>query len=180
LVFEVLEGKRVNLKIVEKEDLPFFTDWCNNPEFVGEYVGWLPQMSKMEREKWYDNLPIDAKFFFIQKKDGTRVGTIAHFFTQKIFEIGYFLLSNEREKGYCSEAVMIMVDYLFLSKNIVRIQAHTNVGNKASQRVLEKAGFRIEGTVRKAFFVRGVWTDYYLYSILREEWKEPKILTKTA
>ena len=175
----MLEGKTVNLRIIEKEDLPFFADWCNNPAFVGEYV-WLPQQSKIEREKWYDNLPIDAKFFFIQKKDGTRVGTIAHFLTGSIFEIGYFLLSNEREKGYCSEAVMIMVDYLFLSKNIVRIQAHTNVGNKASQGVLEKAGFQKEGTVRKAFFVRGVWTDHYLYSILREEWKEPKILTQTS
>ena len=173
----MLEGERVNLKIAEKEDLPFFTDWCNNPEFFGEYVR-LPQQSKMEREKWYDNLPTDAKFFFIQKKDGTRVGMIAHFLTGSIFEIGYFLLSNEREKGYCSEAAMTMVDYLFLSKNIVRIQAHTNVGNKASQRVLEKAGFQKEGTIRKAFFVRGVWTDHYLYSILREEWKEPKILRK--
>jgi RimJ/RimL family protein N-acetyltransferase len=71
-----------------------------------------------------------------------------------------------------------MVDYLFLSKDIVRIEATTNVGNKASQRVLEKAGFRIEGTIRKLTLVRGVWTDHYLHSVLREEWKEPKILTK--
>jgi RimJ/RimL family protein N-acetyltransferase len=73
-----------------------------------------------------------------------------------------------------------MVDYLFLSKNIGRIQAYTNVRNKTAQKVLEKAGFKIEGTIRKLLFVRGAWTDYYLYSILREEWKEPKILTKTA
>jgi RimJ/RimL family protein N-acetyltransferase len=44
---------------------------------------------------------------------------------------------------------------------------------------LEKAGFRIEGTIRKSSFVRGVWTYSHLYSILREEWKEPKILTRT-
>jgi hypothetical protein len=64
--------------------------------------------------------------------------------------------------------------------NTTRIQGATNVRNKASQRVLEKAGFRIEGTCRKSSIVRGVWTDSHLYSILREEWKEPKILTKTA
>jgi RimJ/RimL family protein N-acetyltransferase len=45
---------------------------------------------------------------------------------------------------------------------------------------LEKVGFKKEGTLRKNFFVRGEWRDAYLYSILREEWKEPKILTKTA
>lgn len=67
-----------------------------------------------------------------------------------------------------------------LSKPLVRIQAHTNVKNMASQRVLEKAGFKKEGIVRKRIFVRGDWRDEFLYSILREEWKEPKILTRTT
>jgi ribosomal-protein-alanine N-acetyltransferase len=66
------------------------------------------------------------------------------------------------------------------AKNIGRIQAYTNVRNKTAQKVLEKAGFKIEGVVRKLLLVRGVWTDYYLLSILREEWKEPKILTKAT
>jgi RimJ/RimL family protein N-acetyltransferase len=73
-----------------------------------------------------------------------------------------------------------MLDYLFLSKNIVRIQARTDLRNVASQKILEKAGFKKEGVVRKSSFVRGEWRDRYLYSILREEWKEPKILTRTA
>jgi ribosomal-protein-alanine N-acetyltransferase len=72
-----------------------------------------------------------------------------------------------------------MVDYLFLSRNIVRIQAYTDVENKAAQRTLDKAGFRKEGTHRRYQYVRGVLCDYYLLGILREEWKEPKILTKT-
>jgi RimJ/RimL family protein N-acetyltransferase len=76
--------------------------------------------------------------------------------------------------------VKILVDYLFLSKSIVRIQAKANPRNVASQRVLEKAGFKKEGLIRKDVFVRGQWQDGVLYSILREEWKEPKVLTKTA
>jgi RimJ/RimL family protein N-acetyltransferase len=73
-----------------------------------------------------------------------------------------------------------MVDYLFLSKESRRIQAQTDLRNVASQKVLEKVGFKKEGTLRKNFFRRGEWRDTYLYSILREEWKEPKILTKTV
>ena len=94
-------------------------------------------------------------------------------------EIGYNLIPSERGKGYGTEAVQITVDYLFLSRDIVRIQAITNVRNKASQRVLEKIGFKKEGD-SKISSVRGEWADAYLYSILREEWKEPKILTKTT
>jgi RimJ/RimL family protein N-acetyltransferase len=45
--------------------------------------------------------------------------------------------------------------------------------------VLEKADFKKEGVLRKSAFIRGEWRDLLLYSILREEWKEPKILTKT-
>jgi len=44
--------------------------------------------------------------------------------------------------------------------------------------VLEKAGFKKEGIVRKRIFIRGDWRDEFLYSILREEWKEPKIIKR--
>lgn len=49
----------------------------------------------------------------------------------------------------------------------------------ASQRALEKAGFRREGALRKALWdAEGKWADGYMYSILKEEWDEPRILTK--
>jgi RimJ/RimL family protein N-acetyltransferase len=140
-------------------------------------------MSRTEVEKISENHH-EEKLFIIEKKDGSRIGFIAHFYVLHVagrqLEIGYSLLPNERGKGYCSEAIKIMADYLFLSKDTGRIQAQTDPRNIASQKVLEKAGFKNEGTLRKSFFMRGEWRDAYIYSILREEWKEPKILTKTA
>jgi RimJ/RimL family protein N-acetyltransferase len=170
----LLEGKNVNLKVVEKEDIPLIAEWLNNPEVFGEYNP-LVQHSKMELEQWYDQLSAEGKWFFVEKKDGTKVGEIHHL---KDMEIGYGLIPSERRKGYCTEAVTIIVDYLFLSKEIVRIYALTNVGNLASQKVLEKAGFKKDGVFRKSLFVRGEWRDRYLYSILREEWKKPRIIAK--
>ncbi len=174
----MLEGKSVNLRVVEKEDLSLLAEWSNNSEYLGEFI-WLPQQSKAEWEKRYDNLAPDTKWFFIEKKDGTKIGTLFHFPRGELLEIGYALIPSERSKGYGTEAVKVMVDYLFLSKNIVRVQAITDVDNVASQSVLKKAGFKKEGTIRKSAFMRGEWRDGCLYSILREEWKEPKILTKT-
>jgi RimJ/RimL family protein N-acetyltransferase len=174
----LLEGKSVNLTVVEKEDLPLLADWSNNPEFLGEYI-WLPQLSRTEWEKRYDSLPPDAEWFFIEKKDGTKIGTMFHWAVGNLLEIGYVLVSSERGKGYCTEAVRIVLNYLFLSKDIIGVQAHTDAKNVVSQRVLEKTGFKKEGTVRKSVFARGEWRDRCLYSILRMEWKEPTILTKT-
>ena len=175
----MLEGKNVNLRVMEKEDLPLVAEWANNPEFSGKYEP-LEQVSRKEVEKWYDNLKTEEKWFIIEKKDGGKIGQIFHAPRGPHFRIGYRLLPSERNKGYCTEAVKLIVDYLFLSKDIVRIQADTNPMNRASQRVLEKAGFTKEGLIRKDVFVRGEWRDGILYSILRDEWKEPKILTKTT
>ncbi len=86
------------------------------------------------------------------------------------------LKPEARGKGYCSEAVSIMVDYLFLSKNIPRIQAVISEGNVASKRVLEKNGFTKEGVIRKLLFTAGKWWDGTLYSVLRDEWGSPKVL----
>jgi RimJ/RimL family protein N-acetyltransferase len=74
----------------------------------------------------------------------------------------------------------MMVDYLFLSREVMRIQACTDTRNLASQKVLEKAGFKKEGTMRQYLFMRGQHRDACLFSILRGEWKEPKILTKAS
>jgi len=177
----LLEGKNVNLRIVEKEDLPLLAEWVNKPEVFGEFNP-LRQASRAEMEKMRGDGRFEAGEFFIEKKDGGKVGYIWHFNVMhpagKMLEIGYFLLPSERGKGYCTEAITIMVDYLFLSRDVMRVQALIDVRNVASGRVLEKAGFKREGTVRKLLFLRGDWRDAYLYSILREEWKEPKILTR--
>jgi RimJ/RimL family protein N-acetyltransferase len=174
----LLEGKNVNLRVMEKEDLPLFAEWINKPEFCGEYNP-LRQMSKTEAEKMLDT-PVELKPFIIEKKDGSKIGFVAHYYELwgRQMEIGYALVPNERGKAYCSEAVKIMVDYLFLSRDMVRIQAHTEVRNVASQKVLEKVGFKKEGTLRKSRFERGQWGDWFIYSIPRDEWKEPKILTR--
>jgi RimJ/RimL family protein N-acetyltransferase len=175
----LLEGKNVNLRVVEKEDLPLVAGWFSNPEFFSVYTPLL-QMSKADLEKAYEKRSLERKDFLIEKKDGSKIGYIQHFTHPAVerLEIGFSMIPSERGKGYCTEAVRLMIDYLFLSRDRVRIQAQTETGNLASQKVLEKAGFNKEGTMRKCDFSRGEWKDAYLYSILREEWKEPKILTR--
>jgi len=174
----LLEGKNVNLRIVEKEDLPLLHEWDNNPDFRGEFEQ-LREGTLRDLEKLFDNLK-DSQWFFIEKKDGTKIGDIAHLLEAGEVEIGYYIVPNERRKGYASEAIRIMVDYLFLSKDLERIQAKADPENVASCKALEKTGFKREGILRKTFFNRGKWKDDCMFSILREEWKEPEILTKST
>ena len=95
-------------------------------------------------------------------------------------EIGYSIIPRERGKGYGTEAIQLMVDYLFLVKDIPRIMINTDVQNTASIRAAEKAGFQKEGVIRKGGFTWGRHADCCILGILRIEWKEPKILGKTT
>jgi len=173
----LLKGKNVNLRVREREDLPVLMEWMNDPQVMGEYQPFI-QNSKEEMEKMLDGGPLETKVFMIEKKDGTKIGYIGYTRYGPNFEIGYTVIPKERRKGYGTEAIKIIVDYLFLSKETHRIQAHTDVRNTAALKTLEKAGFKKEGILRKYGFMKGEWTDAYSHSIIREEWKEPKILTK--
>ena len=177
----MLEGKNVRLKLRDREDLSFFVDFWNNIDYYGEYESIMEQMTKTEAEKQLTDPSSKTAYFIIQKKDGYNIGLIAHFGQSSgSITIGYALMSSEQGKGYGTEALQLMIDYLFLAKEIHRIQADTDPENKASQRILEKVGFKKEGVTRKSSFVRGQWRDTVNYSILREDWKQPKILTKTS
>jgi ribosomal-protein-alanine N-acetyltransferase len=175
----LLEGNLVNLRVLEKEDLLLLAEWNNDPEFGGECEP-LEQSSYAEFEKWYNGLRPEEKWFIIEKKGGTKIGQLLCSPKGPHYSIGYRILPAERNKGYCTEAVKIIVDYLFLTQNIVRIESETSPKNTASSRVLEKAGFTNEGLIRKSVFIRGKWQDGVLYSILREEWNEPRMLTKAT
>jgi len=173
----MLEGININLRAMEPDDIILFHEWQNNIEFQGRYIP-LIQRSKDEMKRRFSELSDDQKRFIIEKKDGTSIGVMLCFMVKpyNLLEIGYSMILAERKKGYCTEAVKVFVDYLFLLQAIERIQATTDHRNKASQRVLEKAGFTKEGIIRKMMFIRGEWIDFSLFSILREEWKEPKII----
>jgi len=178
----LLEGRNVNLRVAEKEDVPFLADWWNNPDFAKHFSP--TQGTRAGMERFLESTFLETKHFIIERKDGTKIGWIMHFnflsTYMTMLELAYGLVPSERGKGYSAEAAQLMVDYLFLSKDIVRIVATTHPKNVISQKILEKVGFKREGTMRKCYFCRGEWTDMFLFSILREEWKEPRILTRTA
>jgi len=172
----LFEGRNVKLRKAEKDDVSSVLElWCDS-EYMGDYQDIMTiSKAKMERV-----LLTDTIFFIVEKVDGTKIGHIGGWMHGRAcMEIGFALVPRERGKGYGTEAIQMMVDHLFLEKDIVRVQAPAATGNIASQKALEKAGFSREGLMRKSWHAKGEYIDQYLYSVLREEWKEPKILTKT-
>ena len=83
------------------------------------------------------------------------------------FELSYQLYGEGHAgHGYTTEAVQLLVDYLFGSKKQHRIHLVIVPENAASRRVAEKCGFVLEGTARGAFYNSGRNQDVLLYSLL--------------
>jgi [ribosomal protein S5]-alanine N-acetyltransferase len=88
----------------------------------------------------------------------------------RTMELGYWVAEAFWGKGIAVEASRACVERAFQDTEARRMQARVIAGNAASCRVLEKLGFRYEGTHREALFRRGNFEDVMIYAVLREEW----------
>lgn len=84
-------------------------------------------------------------------------------------ETGYWLAEHLWGRGIMTQALQAAVADHFRRTDTVRIEANVYAGNRASMRVLEKAGFRRWGIRRKACFKNGRFVDCHCYELLREE-----------
>ena len=84
-------------------------------------------------------------------------------------EIGYWLGEPHWGRGIATWAVRAVTAWGFAELDLVRIQATVFESNPASARVLEKAGYQLEGRLRRSIWKNGVLMDSFLYAILREK-----------
>ena len=102
-------------------------------------------------------------FAFAITIDNKAIGSIGAFRQKNIHrhtaEIGYYIAEEYWGKGLMTEAVKQICSYIFDKSNIVRIYAEPFSYNKASCRVLEKAGFLYEGTLRSNAIKNGKTID---------------------
>ena len=112
-------------------------------------------------------------FAFAITIDNKAIGSIGAFRQKNIHrhtaEIGYYIAEEYWGKGLMTEAVKQICSYIFDKSNIVRIYAEPFSYNKASCRVLEKAGFLYEGTLRSNAIKNGKTIDMLMYSRLKTD-----------
>lgn len=88
-------------------------------------------------------------------------------------ELGYWLGKKYWRQGFTSEAVGLMLNLGFDGLGLVRIRAHVMQPNVGSSKLLENAGFRLEGIARRARFRNGEWYDVHLYGMLKDDFVLP-------
>lgn len=105
--------------------------------------------------------------------DGRAAGSIGVFVKDDVYEksaeLGYWLAEDCWGRGVMTEAVRQICREAFDRFDILRVFAEPFADNRGSRRVLEKAGFTCEGTMRNGVFKNGRVHSYCMYALLRGE-----------
>jgi RimJ/RimL family protein N-acetyltransferase len=86
-------------------------------------------------------------------------------------EIGFTLACEHQGKGYATEAVNRLLDYVFGVLGKHRAIAVTDTRNAPAARLLERVGMRREGHFVENIWFKGGWGDEYQYAMLEREWR---------
>jgi Acetyltransferases, including N-acetylases of ribosomal proteins len=112
------------------------------------------------------------RWAIVRKTDGKVIGTCGfHNLNPEHFraEIGYELGKEYWGQGLMAEALTAILRYGCNTMNFNRVEAFVNEGNARSVRILEKLGFRLDGTLREYEFARGRFVNQHCFSLLRRQ-----------
>jgi RimJ/RimL family protein N-acetyltransferase len=145
---------------------PELRDAGNLPSFdragLAASIGDLPMLA--DRGRLLALAAVDAR-----SGELVGAGMLHHLDSErKIVEIGYFVLPHARRRGFATTIARVLSEHAF-SMGIERVAAYVNVGNIASERVVEHAGFTREGVVRSMPKPDGRRVDKTLFSLLPGE-----------
>ena len=171
----MLKGKSIILRPVRDADIDtlytYHVDIDNRGDFFPRGILAQPVFRQRFQESGFWEKD-DGMLVIVSLSDEI-LGHIEFFKTVNYldeYELSYQIYSPEqRGKGLTTEAVNLLVRYLFENKRVNRIRLVIDPGNLASRRLAEKCGFKHEGTARGAWYHKGKHRDVEIYSILHDD-----------
>jgi RimJ/RimL family protein N-acetyltransferase len=175
----MLEGERIVLRTIKTDDIDTIFELTRKYPDMGDIfpVSLLHELIVEKHFEPGDSSGEDSEAcLLITDKSGTIMGSIAYMKGLRYIEgleLAYHIFRPiYRAKGYMSEALQVLMNYLFVVKKIPRLQINLEKGNTGSRKVAEKCGFTYDGAMRKALLSKGKWKDIEMFSLLREEWEK--------
>lgn len=173
-----LKGKKVLLRAIEESDLSMLQELTNNPDFERMIVGWSFAVSKKDQDSWFQNCKNGLerlRFTIVTEEDGA-VGLIGlrdiDWKNGSAVGLGMRIAkTNLRTRGLATDAWMTLLRYAFEELRLNRIVGSYIEYNKASARVCEKVGFKIEGIQREAVYKEGKFHDVYSLACLKSDYE---------
>ncbi|WP_026887000.1 GNAT family N-acetyltransferase [Clostridium beijerinckii] len=163
----ITEGD-INIRTIEERDLKVIYEF-NSQKTCEDYQEFqFESFRKLQLEYEKDGFcSSEFQILNVEKEEQTIGSLYLSFYRQGIVRIGLVLSSDNCNKGNGTVILNLIVKYIFENYPIVRIEVDTDVENIIAQKLLQKAGFLREGTLRKYRYHHGAYHDSYIYSIIK-------------
>ena len=173
-----LETERLILRrFVIEDSAAMYRNWASD-NAVTKYLTWpahtSQEITKSVIEGWMNSYA-DERFYqwaIVLKDKGEPVGSIGVVHMNEdvsMMHIGYCIGKTWWNKGITSEALKAVMDFLFDTVDVNRIEARHDPGNPNSGRVMKKCGMKYEGTLRSSDRNNQGICDACYYGLLKSE-----------
>lgn len=167
-------GPRVALRPVTREDEPEFTGlarasaarhrpWLSLPVTPEEFAEFMAR---------FDDPAANVGLLACHRADGAIVGgiNVSNIIYGRFRNgfLSYWAFSPAAGRGYMTEALGLVIGYAFGPLGLHRLEANIQPGNRASIRLVQRAGFRNEGYSPGYLFIDGAWRGHERWAITRE------------
>ncbi len=179
--FTELTGERVVLRRFHPGDLAEFVAYRSSPA-VARYQSWDAPYPWEEGERFIREIAQSHpdtpgewfQFAVALRGTGQLIGDCAampHADDPSQCEVGFTLAERYQGHGYATEAVRLLIGYLFTVRGKHRVIGYCDARNAPSAAVLERLAMRREGHLRESTWAKDEWTDDLLYAVLDHEWR---------
>ena len=170
-----LEDDVIALRRWDESDIEDSVVACSDPEVIR----WIPRIPTPYSEQdareflaladngWEDGRSFS--FAITERVSGRTVGSVGVTVNGPIGDVGYFVFAGHRRRGIGERALKLVSRWALQELGLARLQLWVMVGNVASARLAEKAGFKREGILRAWMDNRGTRVDAIMHSLLPSE-----------
>jgi RimJ/RimL family protein N-acetyltransferase len=178
-LLEPFDSARLTIRPVDAADLPDLFEINGDPR-VTRFLPYSTWQAPEDGVSWLARMDALAaagtgrQFVLARRSDARTIGSLLlfkHDEPSSRLELGYVLGHGHWGQGYMREAVEAVCAEAFGRHGIRRIEAEVNPANVASCRLLLRAGFRLEGRLRKRWVTQGVAYDTNIYGYLADDWR---------
>lgn len=172
--FPTLHTERLSLIEIQQGHLSDIFKLFGDEE-VTQFYNLLPLKEKQEGQKlldWFQSRyqeSLGIRWGIALKGKSNIIGTVGfnNYTKNHRANLGYDLQKEYWNNGYITEALKAIIDFGFNNLEINRIEAEVMQGNIASEKVLEKLGFKNEGILRQWMYWNGNHYDMTMFSLLK-------------
>jgi RimJ/RimL family protein N-acetyltransferase len=173
----MIEGKKINLRPVEEEDMDFCKYLYNDKRIREMVVGWDFPVSTWNQKKWFESSTKDKNNvrFIVETKDKKSIGMtglwdIDWHNRNALTAIKLVASEGTRGEGYGRDAIMTMNAFSFYDVGLHRLWgAILDYNIPSIKSYVEKSGWKVEGRFRQHIFRNGAYHDMYYVACLKED-----------